>query len=294
MKQKVSIIGIQTVPLKTAPEKNLTNAIGLIDEALSGYDHADMVVLPEYFYDMDLEDKAHYGPYPEEIIEAMRARAITYNTYIIAGSVLHRREDGKLYNTALLFDRKGEILGCYDKIHLFDVLDGLGDDRESNYCERGSEIFTCQTDFGKIGISICYDIRFPEIARIMALEGVTYHFVPAAFYSPRIDHWQTLLQATALQNSMYVLGVNLFGAWDENNVFCGRSLLADPWGIVKAQASDKADYIQAYVDPDYPKQIREQIGTLHNRAPLIYEIGRTGRNPRMVDKQSWQDEGDAV
>jgi predicted amidohydrolase len=275
MSRKISIVGVQTAPTKVSKEKNLKEALALTDEALRAYAHVDMLVLPEYFYDMDLSDKARFGTYPEEIIEAMQARAMMYQTYIVAGSVLHRKQDGKLYNTALLIDREGKIVGQYDKIHLFDVLDGEGDDKESNYCERGDHFLVHDADFGRIGVSICYDIRFPELARIMALAGTTFLFVPAAFYSPRTDHWQTLLRAAALQNSMYVMGVNDFGAWDADNVFCGRSQIVDPWGIVKAQASDRADIIQAYVDPQEPTLIRDKIGSLRNRVPSVYEISAT-------------------
>jgi predicted amidohydrolase len=259
--------------MKAGPEINLANALAQMDDELPRYDHVDMVVLPEYFYDMDISDKGRFGAYPEEIIKAIGTRAMMYETYIIAGSVLNRRDDGKLYNTAMLFDRGGNIVGHYDKIHMFDVLDGDGDDRESNYCQRGDSLFTHEADFGKIGISICYDMRFPELARIMAIDGVEYLFAPAAFYSPRADHWQALITAAALHNSMHVMGVNLFGAWDADNVFCGRSMIVDPWGIVKAQASDKADAIHAYVDPAYSSQIRDRIGSIRNRVPSVYDIG---------------------
>ncbi|MCB6367456.1 hypothetical protein LI291_14880, partial [Intestinibacillus massiliensis] len=97
-------------------------------------------------------------------------------------------------------------------------------------------------------------------------------FIPSAFYSPRSDHWQNILTATALHNSMYVVGVNLFGKLNEDNIFCGRSLICDPWGVPEAIAADKAGYIQAYVDPDYPKEIGDAVGTFHNRVPEVYKI----------------------
>lgn len=271
MSKKISLVGIQTVPGKDKNE-NLKKSLSLVDEALQSYRYVDIVVLPEYFHDMNLADMDRYQEYPEDIKEAFSTRAKAYEAYILCGTVLHRRENGKIYNTAILFDRQGDLVADYDKIHLFDVLDGVGDEQESNYCERGDHVTVYDTDFGKIGITICYDVRFPELARTLALEGVEYLFTPAAFYSPRADHWTSLNAATALQNSMYVMGVNLFGAWDENNVFCGRSCLVDPWGVTIAQASDKEAIIQAYVDPEYPRQIRERVGSFHNRVPNIYHI----------------------
>jgi predicted amidohydrolase len=212
------------------------------------------------------------GVYPDNIKAEFSKRAKNYSSYIIAGTVANRKADGKVYNTAVTFDRAGEIVGEYSKIHLFDVLDAMGGVNESDYITRGDKIFVCDTDFGKIGIIICYDIRFPELARTLALQGVQYLFVPAAFYSPRIDHWQDILRVTALQNSMYVMGVNLFGKLNDSSVFCGRSIIADPWGIPIATASDKPGIIQAYIDIDYVNTIKNALGTFHNRVPELYNI----------------------
>ncbi|MDR2156786.1 MAG: hypothetical protein LBO81_03270, partial [Clostridiales Family XIII bacterium] len=96
--------------------------------------------------------------------------------------------------------------------------------------------------------------------------------IPAAFYRPRIDHWTGLIQSIALHNSVYALGVNLFGKWDDRNVFCGRSLLADPWGVAVAQASDKPCAFHSYVERDYPGKIRDAIGSFRNRVPSVYDI----------------------
>ena len=272
MTKKLSFVGIQTTPTKDK-DKNFKQALDLMDEALKAYKTVDMVVLPEYFYYApDLDETPLIKEYPQEIIDEFSMRAKLFNTYIIGGTVAHKQQDGNIYNTALLFDRSGEIVGRYDKIHLFDALNAMGGEQESDQNTAGNKLFTYDADFGKIGISICYDIRFPEAARTMALQGVQYLFIPSAFYSPRSDHWQNILTATALHNSMYVVGVNLFGKLNEDNIFCGRSLICDPWGVPEAIAADKAGYIQAYVDPDYPKEIGDAVGTFHNRVPEVYKI----------------------
>lgn len=264
--KKLSFVGIQIIPAEN-PEENLKSALSLIDEALALHKYADVIVLSEYFYEVPHRGNVKsLGAYPEEIKRELSGRAKKYGTYIVAGTVANRREDQKIYNTSLLFDRQGQVVGSYDKIHLFDVLGK----RESDVLAGGKEAFIYEADFGKIGIMVCYDIRFPELARKLALEGVEYLFVPSAFYSPRIDHWQDLIRATALQNSMYVTGVNLFGGFDEQKIFCGRSLIADPWGIPVATASDKAGFIQSYIDSGYPKKVREMVGSLSNRVPSAY------------------------
>jgi predicted amidohydrolase len=272
MKKKLSIVGIQMTPALDK-EENLENAIELIDEAFDRYKHVDMLVLPEYFYHVVPKNQVDsVGSYPDIIKTEISRRAKNHSSYIIAGTVANRKTDGKVYNTSVIFDRNGETIGEYSKIHLFDVLGAMGGANESDYITRGDKVLVCETDFGKIGIIVCYDIRFPELARTMALQGVQYLFVPAAFYSPRIDHWQDILRVTALQNSMYVMGVNLFGKLDDANVFCGRSIIADPWGIPIATASDKPGIIQAYIDTGYANTIRDAIGTFHNRVPSLYNI----------------------
>jgi predicted amidohydrolase len=270
MNKLISLIGIQSLA-GIDKNVNLQMALDLIDEALSLYNQADVIVLPECFY--EIIGKKTMGVYPEEIKEALAERAAKYGAYIVGGSVLNRqRPDEKLRNTALLYGRNGEILGSYDKIHLFDALNCADKDKESHYCEHGTRTFTYDADFGKIGIMICYDIRFPELARTLALKGVKFLFVPSAFYSPRTDHWEALLKGIAIQNSIYVMGVNLFGKLTEGSGFCGRSMLIDPWGVIIAGASDKACFFQAYVDPDYPAQIGSSVGSFINRRPSIYDI----------------------
>ena len=157
-------------------------------------------------------------------------------------------------------------------IHLFDVLDAKGDEQESNQITRGDHLLTFDTDFGRVGVMVCYDVRFPEMARTYALAEVEYLMVPAAFFAPRFDHWQQLIGAAALENGMYVMGVNIFGKVCDTLNMCGRSLIVDPWGIQMATAPDKPAFIQAYVDSDYPKQIRDALGTFHNRVPSVYDI----------------------
>ena len=273
MEKKISIVGIQVTPTLDRDD-NLRNALALADEAFETYKHVDMLVLPEYFYHVIPMRKAHLAePYPDEVKEEFSKRAKKYSSYIVAGTIANRKDDGGIYNTALLFDRDGQVAGEYSKTHLFDALNAMGGTNESDAIRRGDKLLVYDADFGRIGVVICYDIRFPELARTLALKGVQYLFVPSGFYSPRFDHWQDLIRVTAVQNSMYVTGVNLFGKLNDSNIFCGRSLIADPWGIPVATASDKPCIIQAYIDADYAGKVSNMIGTFNNRAPSLYEIG---------------------
>lgn len=260
MIDKIGLLGIQTAP-GTKGELPY-RAFQLLDEALSAYRKTDLVVMPEcYSYYPSLKDKDEIEEYNYEILTALSDRAIMYNTYIVGGSVIHRRENGKLYNTAVVVDRDGNIIGEYDKCHLFDVLDGSGN-KESDLVCAGQKGLVFDADFGKVGVCICYDIRFPELIREYAKEGAEYLAVPAAFFSPRADHWQALLRAAALENGMYVIGANLFGADVNGNVFCGRSSIFDPWGVQLSGASDREEFVQAYVDKDYASSVRNRLGIL--------------------------------
>ncbi len=273
MAKKISIVAIQVAPTRDL-RHNFRQGIRLMREALTLHKYVDVVVFPEHFcYFPSISDGPKIKELSSLFTRAFSTYAKKYNTYIIAGTVANRR-DGKIYNTSLLFDRQGEIVGSYDKIHLFDALNAAQGNRESDLTTPGDQVFSYEADFGKIGVMVCYDVRFPELARTLALDGVEYLFVPAGFYMPRYDHWQDLVKSAALQNSMYVTGANLANRPGEKGLFCGRSLIADPWGIAIATASDKPGFIQAYVDADYPALIRDAVGSFHNRTPALYNIPR--------------------
>lgn len=271
MRKKISVLAIQVASTQDS-QYNYRQAVRLMHEALTLYRYVDMVVFPEHFlFVPDNSERDKIQEIPELFLRTFSTYAKTYNTYIAAGTIANRR-DGKIYNTSLLFGRQGQVVGSYDKIHLFDALNAAKGNRESDLIEPGDHVFAYDTDFGRIGIMVCYDVRFPELARTLALDGVEFLFIPAAFYMPRFDHWQALVKNTALQNSMYVVGANLTNPPGGPGLFCGRSLIADPWGVAIATASDKPGFIQAYVDADYPTKIRNAVGTFHNRRPSLYNI----------------------
>jgi len=240
---EIKVLGIQTT-ITGSKDRNLDSAIRLIDRAVRSYPEVDFVCLPELFYAVPSPENAEQvaEPIPNRMTQEFGKKAREIGAYIIAGSFLEKR-DGERYNTSLLFDRKGEILGSYSKIHLFDALEF----KESMISKPGNHVSLFDTDVGRIAITICYDLRFPELYRKLAMSGADVIFVPSAFLSPRLDHWRILVQAAALQNLTYVVAVNLIGR-HEHFEFFGRSMIVDPWGVPISGASDKECAIHGRLD----------------------------------------------
>ncbi len=177
----------------------------------------------------------------------------------------------KLSNTSLVFDPEGRIVATYRKIHLFDVEVGGVVYRESEAEEPGDEPVVADVEDWRIGLSICYDVRFPELYRILALEGAQLVTVPAHFTTPTgKDHWHVLLRARAIENQLYVVAAAQVGETLPGKPAYGRSLIADPWGVVVAQAPDEEGVIAAEVDRAHLQNIRAKLPSLANRQPNAY------------------------
>ncbi|HEY3959424.1 MAG TPA: carbon-nitrogen hydrolase family protein [Solirubrobacteraceae bacterium] len=192
---------------------------------------------------------------------------------LIAGSIAERvpgRE--KLANTSIHVDPSGAIKAVYRKVHMFDVeIDGKTY-RESDVEEPGEEIVVSQTAGGvELGLSICYDLRFPELFRILAVRGARVIALPAAFTLPTTrDHWETLVKARAIENQAFVIAANQIGPHPGGMRSGGRSMIVDPWGVVLAQAPDREGCIVAELDLERQLQIRTQLPVLANRRPGAY------------------------
>lgn len=192
---------------------------------------------------------------------------------LVAGSIAERmpgRE--KLANTSVHVDPRGAIKAVYRKVHMFDVeIDGKAY-RESDVEEPGGEIVLSQTADGvELGLSICYDLRFPELFRILAVRGARVIALPAAFTLPTTrDHWETLVKARAIENQAFVIAANQIGPHPGGMRSGGRSMIVDPWGVVLAQAPDREGYIVAELDLASQLQIRTELPALANRRPAAY------------------------
>src|SRR6185437_4943235 len=199
-----------------------------------------------------------------ESVAAMSGWARTHGITLVGGSIAERREGReKLSNTSLVFDPEGQLVAKYRKIHLFDVEVGGVVYRESEAEEPGDEPVVAEAEGWSIGLSICYDIRFPELYRILTLEGAELVTVPAHFTTPTgKDHWHVLMRARAIENQLYVVAAAQIGETLPGKPAYGRSLIADPWGVVIAQAPDEETVIAAELErvPDLVAECVEEWG----------------------------------
>ena len=169
-------------------------------------------------------------------------------------------------------DPHGEVRAAYRKLHMFDVEVGGRSYRESDIEEPGEEIVLSQTADGvELGLSICYDLRFPELYRILAVRGARVIAVPAAFtLATTRDHWETLVRARAIENQAFVIAANQVGRHPGGHQSGGRSMIVDPWGLVLAQAPDQEGHIVADLDLEHQREIRERLPALSNRRADVY------------------------
>lgn len=251
---------------------NLKTASDMIIECTDN--KADIILLPENFLYIGKHKKVSFKLDSFEIKTIAKLAADT-STYILAGSIPEKVEIGeKNYNTSLFINNKGDFIGIYRKMHLFDV--GLGDSpefNESSYVVAGDQPVLIKTDFGSIGMTICYDLRFPELYRNLALMGCNIAFVPSNFaMHTGKDHWQVLLRARAIENGMFIIAPNQFGSKYDGNSSYGHSAVIDPWGTVIAQASDTAPAIvYAQIDLDLVRSVRKKIPSLKH--VKLFNIG---------------------
>jgi predicted amidohydrolase len=206
-------------------------------------------------------------------IEWARSIARELGVDLVAGSIVERLEGReKLANTSVHVDPRGEVRAVYRKLHMFDVEVQGKTYRESAVTEPGEEIVLSETADGvRLGLSICYDLRFPELYRILALRGARILALPAAFTLPTTrDHWEILVRARAIENQAFVIAANQVGPHPGGHHSGGRSMIVDPWGDVLARAEDGEGHIVADLDLDRQAEIRTQLPALANRRPGVY------------------------
>ncbi len=236
---------------------------------------ADVVVLPEKWNAIGPPDVFRAAAEPVaggETFEAMAGWARTHGITLVGGSVTEWRDGrDKLSNTCPVYDPDGGLVALYRKIHMFDVeVDGQVY-RESEAEEPGDETVICAAEGWRIGLTICYDLRFPELFRILALGGAELVTVPAAFtmFTGR-DHWELLIRARAVENQLYVAASNQWGSFAPGKSTYGRSMIVDPWGTVLACAPDEDCVVSAEIDRARMDRIRATLPSLANRQPSAY------------------------
>ena len=271
-------------------EKNIEKAILMIKQ--SKKQGADLAVLPEMFNCPYENEK--FIEYAEELEESVTLKEIAKvakeeNIHVLAGSIPElelneKNNDDKdninekqsIYNTSVFFDNHGKILGKHRKMHLFDIdVKGKIYFKESDTLSAGNEFTVIKTDLAKMGIGICYDIRFVELSRIMALEGAEILIFPGAFnLTTGPAHWQMLFKSRALDNQVYAIGVAPALDKDANYNSYGHSIAVNPWGEVIEELSFDEELKIVEIDLDEISRIREEIPVLKNRRTDLYEINK--------------------
>lgn len=242
-----------------------------IDEAVQK--GARLIAFPEVVNILsELPEYAETIPGPTT--ELLAEKAKEYGVWIHGGSISEVNLEGtRTYNTSVLINPDGEIIGKYRKLHNFDMILPDGSSvRESDNKEAGGEIVTLETELGHLGFAICYDMRFPELFRLMRLQGAEIIFLPANFTMPTgKDHWEPILRARAIENGVYIIAPNQTGIKEKFTAY-GNSMIVDPWGTVIARASDKPGIVLAEIDLDYLKTVREKNPSVENRRKDVYRI----------------------
>ena len=264
---------IAVVQLNSTNEKarNLEAAEWLVRAAAA--DGAELVALPEKWNLLAGGEELLAGAEPLDgpSLTAARGWARELGVHLLAGSISERGPE-KAFNTSVLIGPEGEDLAAYRKIHMFDVDVGGTAYRESEHEQPGSEVVTAELDGGLgIGLTVCYDLRFPELYRILALRGARLLAVPSAFtLATGRDHWEALLRARAIENQAFVLAPNQVGEAAPHFSSYGHSAIVDPWGRLLTTAPAEECFVAAELDLGEQDRIRESLPSLANRKPEAY------------------------
>jgi len=226
-------------------------------------DSIDFIVFPELFAigfrheDYEREGAGVPGPTSEFLCDIAKE----YGAYVLGTGIEHSEK--KFYNTLVAANPLGKMFGTYRKIHPFqderDIFDG------------GTSIVLIECSGIKVGVQICYDVRFPEVSRRLALEGAEILIIPAAFPDPRSAHWNTLVQARAIENQVYLAAVNRIGMGFDKKTYFGHSQVVDPWGVVLTRLNSEARLITSRGNTDMIQSVRNQITCYADRAPAGYD-----------------------
>lgn len=268
---KARILGIQIQPEIGNKQANLDKVQKFIEE--NAWFKPDLIVLPEVF-NSGIDHKALQKlaeNIPEgETTELLSKLAKKYETNIVGGSFIEKCENSNppYKNTSVVFDRKGEILSKYQKIHMFNYYGS----EEGAYVSSGDKVVVVETDIGKIGLSTCYDLRFPELYRTLTYGGAELIICAAAWPYPRLEHWTTLNKARAIENTVYVIAVNQCGRVNVKRQNLGYSMIINPWGDVISSVGGDEGVMLDEIDFEYQKKIREEFPVLNDRNLDAYKI----------------------
>ncbi len=246
------------------PEKNIATLYRLAAQAMQ--QHPDVLLLPELWPS---------GFYPHPVLayadadghqtrEILSGLARKYQVNIVGGTVANAIGD-KVFNTSYIFDRRGQLVTTYHKTHLFSP---SGEDKDFT---AGDQLVTFTLDGIKCGILVCYDVRFPEAARQLALAGIAVLFIPAAWPLKRLIHWQTLIRARAIENQLFVATCNAAGTDGSDQQLAGHSAIIDPWGEILATADEDETILHGNLRLAIQAQIKDSMNIFGDRRPQLYK-----------------------
>lgn len=241
-------------------------------------ENPDFVILPEMFCcpyqteNFPIYAEKEGGP----VWQQLSGYAKQYGIYLIGGSKPEKDAEGNVYNTSYIFDREGKQIGKHRKVHLFDIdIKGGQTFKESDTLTAGDSDTVFDTEFGKIGVMLCFDIRFPELSRMMVNDGAKVIFVPAAFnMTTGPAHWELSFRTRALDNQIYMVGCAPARDVSAGYISWGHSIVTDPWGRVIDMLDEKKGILLAELDMDYEEQVREELPLLKSRRKDIYQLSQ--------------------
>lgn len=241
-------------------------------------ENPDFVILPEMFCcpyqteNFPIYAEKEGGP----VWQQLSGYAKQYGIYLIGGSMPEKDAEGNVYNTSYIFDREGKQIGKHRKVHLFDIdVKGGQTFKESDTLTAGDSDTVFDTEFGKMGVMLCFDIRFPELSRMMVNDGARIVFVPAAFnMTTGPAHWELSFRTRALDNQIYMVGCAPARDVSAGYISWGHSIVTDPWGRVIDMLDEKKGILLAELDMDYEEQVREELPLLKSRRKDIYQLSQ--------------------
>ena len=273
--EKIKIVAIQmsTVADKMENVRTVKTYLEKIKD-----ENPDFVILPEMFCcpyqteNFPIYAEKEGGP----VWQQLSGYAKQYGIYLIGGSMPEKDAEGNVYNTSYIFDREGKQIGKHRKVHLFDIdVKGGQTFKESDTLTAGDSDTVFDTEFGKIGVMLCFDIRFPELSRMMVNDGAKVIFVPAAFnMTTGPAHWELSFRTRALDNQIYMVGCAPARDVSAGYISWGHSIVTDPWGRVTGMLDENEGILLAELDMDYEEQVREELPLLKSRRKDIYQLSQ--------------------
>lgn len=273
--EKIKIAAIQ-MPTVADKMENVRTVKAYLEKIRD--ENLDFVILPEMFCcpyqteNFPIYAEKEGGP----VWQQLSAYAKQYGVYLIGGSMPEKDAEGNVYNTCYVFDREGKQIGKHRKVHLFDIdIKGGQTFKESDTLTAGDSDTVFDTEFGKMGVMLCFDIRFPELSRMMVNDGTRIVFVPAAFnMTTGPAHWELSFRTRALDNQIYMVGCAPARDVSAGYISWGHSIVTDPWGRVIDMLDEKKGILLAELDMDYEEQIREELPLLKSRRKDIYQLAK--------------------